>query len=199
MLSNSILLLASQRRCNFENVNRWDSFRTPKMAAIFSAISWGFFTLRCETQRSLVQLRFWGEFLVCPCTLQEVWLLLWGRGCWNRHDRVLPPEWDSRVSRCCHQATCGCNHEQGHQRTPLKQKSGTAHRCVPPCVAKTCAMRPVFAQVVRDLGAADPRIYSKGPWRKCWSGGTIRGSRTKLGAGAPAAPGTRKPGQSAPA
>ena len=31
-------------------------------------------------------------------------------------------------------------------------------RCVPPCVAKTCAVRPVFARVVGELGAVDPRL-----------------------------------------
>ena len=37
-------------------------------------------------------------------------------------------------------------------------------RCnVLPCVAKICAEPPVFARVVGELGAADPRIYSKGP------------------------------------
>ena len=36
-------------------------------------------------------------------------------------------------------------------------------RCVPTCVAKTCAAHPVFARVAGELGAADPRIYSKGP------------------------------------
>ena len=41
------------------------------------------------------------------------------------------------------------------------------HRYVPPCVAKTCALRPVFARVALELGAADPRICSKGPFSKC--------------------------------
>ena len=32
---------------------------------------------------------------------------------------------------------------------------------MPPCVAKTCAVRPVFARVAGELRAADPRIRSK--------------------------------------
>ena len=34
--------------------------------------------------------------------------------------------------------------------------------CVPPCVAKTCVVRPVFARVAGELGAADPRMSWKG-------------------------------------
>ena len=40
-------------------------------------------------------------------------------------------------------------------------------RCVTPCAAKTCAVRPVFGRVVGKLGAADPRICPKGRESKC--------------------------------
>ena len=33
----------------------------------------------------------------------------------------------------------------------------------PACVSKTCAVRPAFAGVIGELGAADPSICSKGP------------------------------------
>ena len=32
---------------------------------------------------------------------------------------------------------------------------------------KTCAACPVFSRVAGELGAADPRICSKGPWKTC--------------------------------
>ena len=35
-------------------------------------------------------------------------------------------------------------------------------RCVPYCVEKTCAVRPVFARAAGQLGAADARTCSKG-------------------------------------
>ena len=35
-------------------------------------------------------------------------------------------------------------------------------RCVPACVAKGRAVRPVLALVAAELGAADPKICSKG-------------------------------------
>ena len=38
----------------------------------------------------------------------------------------------------------------------------TLNRYVPPCAAKPCAVRPVFCMGGRELGAADPRICSKG-------------------------------------
>ena len=37
------------------------------------------------------------------------------------------------------------------------------NRFAPPCVARTYAVRSVFAQVVAELGAADSSTYSKGP------------------------------------
>ena len=40
-------------------------------------------------------------------------------------------------------------------------------RCVPPRATKTCAVCPVFARVVGKLGAADPRICSKGHESQC--------------------------------
>ena len=40
-------------------------------------------------------------------------------------------------------------------------------RCVAPCAAKTCAVRPVFGRVIGKLGAADPKICSKGHESKC--------------------------------
>ena len=35
------------------------------------------------------------------------------------------------------------------------------HWCVPLCVTKTCVERPVFAQMVGELGAADPSKYPR--------------------------------------
>ena len=35
-------------------------------------------------------------------------------------------------------------------------------RCVPPCAAKACAVRPACARVVGKLGAADPNLL-EGP------------------------------------
>ena len=44
---------------------------------------------------------------------------------------------------------------------------------VSPCVAKTCVVRPVYARVVVELGAAEPSIGSKEQGRKCLFRGTI--------------------------
>ena len=48
----------------------------------------------------------------------------------------------------------------------LLDKPICGHQCVPPCVAKTCVVRPVLAWVAGERGAADPVICSKGPCQK---------------------------------
>ena len=50
--------------------------------------------------------------------------------------------------------------------SPRCSVASQLHRRVPPCAVKACAVHPVFARVVRKLGAVDPRIRSKGHERK---------------------------------
>ena len=57
-------------------------------------------------------------------------------------------EW---VSRGCREGTYKQEHASLESMTHFAQR-------VPPRVAKTCVVHPVFAQVVGELGAADPRI-----------------------------------------
>ena len=59
----------------------------------------------------------------------------------------------------------------------LLSRIAQKNRCVPLCVAKTCAVCPVFAWPKGSwVGAADPRICSKGSWRKCQTGHDLRGT-----------------------
>ena len=68
---------------------------------------------------------------------------------------------------------------------------------MPPCAAKTCAVHPIFVPVVGELRAANPSKCPRAHEAKCWPRGTIRGSETKVEAGAGATPRPSKPGQSA--
>ena len=47
--------------------------------------------------------------------------------------------------------------------TPLTSPSEATFRRVPPCVARTYAVRNLFAHVAGELGAGDPRMCSKAP------------------------------------
>ena len=68
-------------------------------------------------------------------------------------------------------------------------------RRVPPCAVKTCAVRPVFARVVRELRAADASNVH-GPVKQNASPGEQSEARsrseTKVEAGAGAEPRTRE-------
>ena len=46
-------------------------------------------------------------------------------------------------------------------------------RRMPPCAVKTCAVRPVFARVVGELRAADPKQCPRARKAKCQPRGTI--------------------------
>ena len=51
-----------------------------------------------------------------------------------------------------------------------------------PLCCKDCAVRPVLAPVAGELGAADPRIFSKGVMKQMLvQGGTLQACWTKLG------------------
>ena len=54
----------------------------------------------------------------------------------------------------------------------------------PPCAAKMCAARPVFARVVGEPAAADPRICVKWPWLQMlgtefWEGDAMKQKSVK--------------------
>ena len=66
----------------------------------------------------------------------------------------------------------------------------------PLCVAKTCAVHPVFARVVGELWAADPSKCPRGFAANASWGENLR-LPDEAGSRGPAAPRTRKPGQSA--
>ena len=42
------------------------------------------------------------------------------------------------------------------------QSAGPFGRCVPPSVAKSCSVHPIFKKMAGELGTADPRICSDG-------------------------------------
>ena len=44
---------------------------------------------------------------------------------------------------------------------------------MPPCVVETCAVRPVFPRVVRELCAGDPRKYPRGHEADACSGAHV--------------------------
>ena len=80
---------------------------------------------------------------------------------------------------------------KGQSKSQACQGRGAMFRCVPPCVAKTCAVLPVFARVV-GLWAEDPSKSPRGN-----AANTRWGAQSEAWSRAPAAPRTREPGQSA--
>ena len=53
---------------------------------------------------------------------------------------------------------------------------GPLTRCVPPCVVKTCAERPVLPRGGRGEGGADPRIVLEGAMKQM----LVEGDRLRL-------------------
>ena len=66
-----------------------------------------------------------------------------------------------------------------------------------PCAAKTCAVGPVFAQVARELWAADPSKYVQWATRQILVQGHSLGLLDEAGSRGTSYTRARKPGQSA--
>ena len=80
-------------------------------------------------------------------------------------NRVAQPKISAGICCCC----CCCSRALSLGSIPYPDNPYTSNlgggifsRRVPPCVVKTCAVRPVFARVVGELRAADPS-HVQGP------------------------------------